>query len=63
MDETEVPSILVVPQCFLCRHYARARTCVAYPNESIPFEIIQNRFRHTKSYPGDNGIRFEPKNL
>ena len=34
--------------------------CEAFP-QGIPEEIWVGEFDHTKPYPGDNGIRFEPK--
>lgn len=55
------PEEMVLPQCNHCRHRAAdARTCAAFPG-GIPGEIESNRHDHRKPYPGDNGIRFEPK--
>ena len=34
-------------------------TCEAYPKK-IPPEIITGEHDHTKPFPGDNGIQFEP---
>lgn len=47
-------------QCRMCRHIysVMARTCSAFP-QGIPDDIWLNRFDHTKTYPGDHGIRFE----
>ncbi|NCC95668.1 MAG: hypothetical protein EOM02_02400 [Synergistales bacterium] len=36
-----------------------ARECEAFP-DGIPPEISRGYFDHRESYPGDNGIRFEP---
>ena len=47
-------------QCVLCKHYTMLLTCEAYP-DGIPFEILSGDFDHTKPYPGDHGIRFEPR--
>ncbi len=33
--------------------------CDAFPN-GIPDEIYREGFDHTKPYPGDHGIQFEP---
>ena len=50
------------PQCILCANYRSDKyglVCEAYPN-GIPNAIINGEHDHTKPYPGDNGIRFEP---
>jgi hypothetical protein len=48
-------------QCPDCRHLrdATAWACDAFP-AGIPAAILTNRHDHTKPYPGDHGIRFEP---
>ena len=52
-----------VPICLVCKHYhyqdEENNRCDAYA-ESIPFEILTSVVDHTRPYPGDNGIRFEP---
>lgn len=45
--------------CNDCKHNHRDFTCDAFPN-GIPKEIIL-REEHDTPYPGDNGIRYEPK--
>ena len=53
--------LLTKPQCKKCRHVNPGfKTCSAYL-AGIPTEIYTNAFDHTKPYPGDSGIRFEPK--
>jgi hypothetical protein len=47
--------------CADCKHKdPKGRKCKAFP-EGIPEEIVTGNFDHTKPYPGDNDIRFEPK--
>jgi len=51
------------PVCSYCRHLDRTSTkrrCKAFPN-GIPLQIWLGTNRHTEPYPGDHGIRFEPK--
>ena len=50
--------MIVSPQCVFCRHchLPAAATCDAYPEG-----ILQRGLDHRKPYPGDHGIRFEPK--
>ncbi|PDW02287.1 hypothetical protein [Candidatus Viridilinea mediisalina] len=53
------------PICTYCRHYrpGDGRACTAFPDEdSIPLAIWQGEYDHRQSYPGDNGIQFEPEN-
>ncbi|TLM60962.1 MAG: hypothetical protein FDZ69_13720 [Deltaproteobacteria bacterium] len=58
------------PKCLECKHL-RDRPegvlfgffCDAFPDrEGIPDDIFIDGFDHTKAYPSDHGIRFEPKN-
>ncbi len=51
--------------CARCKHIDEpidviGPTCDAFPT-GMPMEIQTGQFRHTEPYPGDNGIRFEPK--
>lgn len=55
-----------VVKCSICknRFYKNGEqyslcTCKAFPN-GIPLEIIREEVDHTKPYPGDNGIQYEP---
>ena len=50
------------PQCVFCKHLTTRRTCKAFPKE-IPKEIYLEEFDHTKPFEGDNGIRFEEREL
>jgi hypothetical protein len=54
-------------QCMKCKHLARDGQkflgvhCKAFPSpDFIPFEIWDEGFDHTKPFPGDHGVRFEP---
>lgn len=46
-------------QCLNCKNY-EFNGCKAYPIE-IPYQIFSGQHDHTKPFPKDNGIRFEPK--
>lgn len=46
-------------QCISCKHYTMMATCEAFPNK-IPYEIISGHFIHTRPYPGDHGIMYDP---
>lgn len=52
------------PQCYQCRHVRPPRPgtgwqCAAF--DDIPKEIMVNAVDHREPYPGDNGVRFEPR--
>lgn len=52
------------PLCMKCRHLFENSPgqygfrCAAFPH-GIPEEILSGEVKHTRPYPGDNGIRFE----
>lgn len=48
-------------QCFTCKHFDRqdGLSCSAF--DRIPGEILDMNFDHRKPYPGDQGVRWEPK--
>lgn len=50
------------PLCIVCRRFDQSETCAAYPAEDggIPIEILDGRWDHRLSAPGDRGIRFDP---
>ena len=53
MDSIYIP-------CNYCKHrIGNTITCTAYP-QGIPKELML-REEHDTPFPGDNGIRFEPK--
>lgn len=47
-------------QCVLCSHYRFDYTCEAFP-EGIPLVIFTGEHDHREPFPGDHGIRFEPR--
>jgi hypothetical protein len=60
--------MVTLSQCSGCKHSMKAGRratgelygrCAAFP-DGIPEEILWNEVRHTKPYPGDHGIRYEP---
>ncbi len=58
MDKT--PPKNMVTQCNICKHKKKfSATCRAFP-QRIPNAILSSDHDHTKPYPGDHGIRFEP---
>lgn len=53
--------------CLVCKHFGLSlwlatgkETCAAFP-VLIPEEIWNGENDHTKEYPGDRGVRFEPR--
>lgn len=50
-----------ISQCANCKNKRPgAATCNAFP-QGIPSEILLNQHDHKESFPGDQGIRFDPK--
>jgi hypothetical protein len=54
-------------QCRSCKHFYNneeanrtGRFCASF--EDAPSEITDGHFDHREPFPGDNGIRWEPKN-
>ena len=54
------------PYCFRCKHFSQGSDekgkskCQAFP-DGIPFDMCIEPGHHTKPFPGDNGILFEPR--
>ncbi len=48
--------------CYDCLHFrgATAGKCTAFPEE-IPEKIWSGKSQHREAFPGDRGIRFEPR--
>lgn len=48
-------------ECNRCRRIrSNGMSCEAFPG-AIPAEILSGKRSHRKPYPGDHGLRFEPK--
>lgn len=51
-------------QCGICKHLDKDNAdsgffvCKAFP-DGIPEKFLDNKKRHNKPYPGDNGFQFE----
>lgn len=54
-------TLVIHDQCLRCKHFTPKYgfSCSAF--DRIPNEIIDMDFDHRKPYPGDKGIRWEPK--
>jgi len=50
---------MISEQCMICKHFW-GKHCDAFPETSIPEEILNGSFNHEKPHKGDNGIQFEP---
>lgn len=50
-------------QCLFCSRWRGGGACEAYTGEPylVPVVILDNTADHRDSYPGDNGLRFSPK--
>jgi hypothetical protein len=66
-DLADEADVNVIPICLRCR-YVHPRPgpdplcCDAFPDgDGIPREILLSEVDHRKPYPGDRGIRFEPR--
>jgi len=57
--------VVLTPLCSSCRHWNRADfsgyKCAAFP-DGIPEAILISEHDHREPYPGDNGIRYDPRN-
>jgi len=60
LDDSELTKIIYSPVCTFCKNLLvdSERKCKAF--NLIPDTIWEGKNNHTKPYPGDNGIRFEP---
>lgn len=48
--------------CLMCAHYSGERHCRAFPN-GIPNTLWIGENLHREPYPGDEGVRFQPKQV
>ncbi|MDI6716974.1 MAG: hypothetical protein QME63_08535 [Actinomycetota bacterium] len=67
LDDKGVNYPIYGDQCARCQHLFLKRpesgigsACKAFP-ERIPREILDGKHDHKLPFPGDRGIRFEPK--
>ena len=58
-------SLSVPEQCMRCKHFKpeQGYFCDAYPEfpNVIPDAILEGEADHRQLYPGDHGIRWEPR--
>lgn len=55
------PGEVTLSQCVSCKHkHGTGPTCAAFL-DGIPEAILLGEHDHRESYPGDGGIRYEPK--
>ena len=60
-SEFKIPYYSTV--CMFCKHYkmgTRPPSCSAF-SDGIPIDIWNGKNKHTKPYPGDGGILFDPE--
>lgn len=49
-------------QCATCKHFQKDGTCPAFPElVAPPLDILDMHVDHRNPYPGDHGIRWEPR--
>ena len=61
MNRSDIPKNSA-QQCATCKnHIPYTITCKAFPN-GIPIEIAKGNWDHRETYPGDNGILYDPVN-
>lgn len=60
LDDSELNQIIYSPVCTYCKNLIDGidRKCRAF--DLIPDSIWNGNNNHTKPYPNDNGIQFEP---
>ena len=52
---------IAVSQCVSCARKRAGVRCEAYGDRDIPAAILMNRHDHREAYPGDHGLRFDPR--
>jgi hypothetical protein len=59
--EQDEPIFETLGICHSCAHRRGLRSCDAFTE--IPVEILVGDKDHRLPYPGDNGIRYQPKEI
>lgn len=60
VDGNQLEETIVHSQCGDCAHFYADGICDAFP-DAIPVKLVLNQHDHRHPYPGDNGIRWQPR--
>ena len=48
--------------CSICTHYQGDQCCYAFP-DGVPELLWTGEYLHREPYPGDGGIRYQPRRI